>query len=371
MRQSYSTILFFKLIRIALNTDCNFPDDITREQWEDIYEISKKQTLAGITFIALEKLPEAKRPPKDILIKWYLYSERLKNENKKQNKYAHKITELFLKDGFKSAILKGQGIALLYPQPLYRHPGDIDIWLDGTREKVIKYIDTISPNSEPVYHHVDFPILRDIDVEIHFTPSWMNNYFVNRKLQKFFKENAEPAFNNSVRFEDDCYINVPTLSFNRVFILLHIYRHLFAEGIGLRQILDYYMVLTAGFTPKEKEETITALKEFNLYGFARATMYVLQKVFKMPEKFLIAPPDKRQGEFLINEIMLSGNFGAFDNRISKKLYSNNPFVRFIYKTKRNIRFLKYHPLEIMYAPFFRIWHYFWRKGIKNKILNSK
>ena len=371
MEQGYSTILFFKLVRIALNKGGDFPSNLTSEQWEDIYKISKQQTLAGIVFLAFEQLPDEKRPPKDILIKWYLYSERIKNENKKQNKYAANITERFLKDGFKSAILKGQGIAMLYPRPLYRHPGDIDIWLDGTREKIIKYIDTISPDSEPVYHHVDFPVLSDIDIEIHFTPSWMNNYFINRKLQKYFTQNAEPSFNNSILLEDGLRVNVPTLSFNRVFILLHIYRHLFAEGIGLRQMLDYYMVLTAGFTPEEKDQTISTLKELNLYGFARATMYVLQKVFDMPDKYLITPPDKKQGEFLLNEIMLSGNFGAFDKRINKKLYSDNPLIRFIFKTKRNLRFLKYHPPEIICTPFFRIWHFFWRKKIKNKILNSK
>ncbi len=370
MKQSSSTILFFNLIRIALNNHCDFPSNITREQWEEIYEISKKQTLAGFTFLALQQLPEDKRPPKDILIKWYLYSERIKNENKKQNQYAHKITERFLRDGFKSAILKGQGIAQLYPQPLYRHPGDIDIWLDGTREDVIRYIDTISPNSKPVYHHVDFPVLKEVNIEVHFTPSWMNNYFVNRKLQKFFRQNAQAAFANKIPLDDEQSINVPTLAFNRIFILLHIYRHLFAEGVGLRQILDYYMVLTAGLRPEEKKETAATLKELKLYGFARATMYVLQKVFKMPDEYLIAPPDKKQGEFLLNEIMLSGNFGAHDSRINLKLYSTNPFIRFIFKTKRSMRFLKYHPLEILSAPFFRIWHFFWRKKIKNKILKS-
>ena len=370
MLQDSTTHFFYKLIRIALGNSTDFPDNITPSQWEEIYEIAKKQTLAGIAFQGVEKLEEEKRPQKELFIKWYLYCDRLKKENKRQNEYAHKVSERFLRDGFRNAILKGQGIAQLYPLPEYRHPGDIDIWLDGTREEVIRYIDTISPNSQPVYHHVDFPVLKNIDIEVHFTPSWMNEYFTNKRLQKYCKQNADSVFKNRIKFGDDFEIAVPTLSFNRVFILLHIYRHLFSEGVGLRQLLDYYMVLISGFTPEEKEETVATLKELRLYSFSRAVMYVLQNIFAMPDKYLISPPDKRQGEFLINEIMLAGNFGAYDSRMSSKLYSKNPFIRFIFKSKRSLRFLKYHPLEIISSPFFRIWHFFWRKRIKKHILNS-
>ena len=371
MIQSTSTNLFYKLIRVALgNNSADFPDNVTQAQWEEIYEISKKQTLSGIAFLGVENLSPEQRPTKDLIIKWYLLCERIKKENKRQDEYAHKVSERFLKDGFRNAILKGQGIAQLYPSPEYRHPGDIDIWLDGTREEVIRYIDTISPNSKPVYHHVDFPVLKNIDIEVHFTPSWMNEFFTNRRLQRYFRENSESAFTNKIDLSGDFKICVPTLSFNRIYILLHIYRHLFSEGIGLRQILDYYMVLNAGFTPEEREETVTTLKKLRLYGFARAVMYVLQNVFEMPDKYLLAKPDKEQGEFLLNEIMLAGNFGSFDNRMKHQLYSKNPLTRFIYKNKRSLRFLKYHPLEIICSPFFRIWHFFWRKRIKDKILNS-
>lgn len=370
MIQSSSTQLFYNLLRVALGNSNDFPENVTSTQWEEIYDIAKKQTLSGIAFLGVEKLSQEKRPQKDLVIKWYLYCERIKKENIRQDEYAHKVSERFLKDGFRNAILKGQGIAQLYPSPQYRHPGDIDIWLDGTREEVIRYIDTISPDSKPVYHHVDFPVLKDIDIEVHFTPSWMNEYFTNQRLQEYFRQNADNAFTNSIVLSDGYKICVPTLSLNRVFILLHIYRHLFAEGVGLRQILDYYMVLNAGFTPEEREETVTTLKHLRLYSFSRAVMYVLQNVFGMSDKYLISPPDKKQGEFLLNEIMLAGNFGAYDKRMNDKLYSRNPLVRFIYKSKRSLRFLRYHPLEIISSPFFRIWHFFWRRIIKNRILNS-
>ena len=36
---------------------------------------------------------------------------------------------------------------------------------------------------------------------------------------------------------------IPTVEFNIIFQLTHIYSHLMNEGIGLRQLVDYYYVL--------------------------------------------------------------------------------------------------------------------------------
>ena len=81
-------------------------------------------------------------------------------------------------------------------------------------------------------------------MELHFTPSWMNGFADNKRLQKFFMEQVPVQFSNEIELPDISEnINSPTIEFNRFYILLHIYRHLFGEGIGLRQLMDYYHVL--------------------------------------------------------------------------------------------------------------------------------
>lgn len=157
---------------------------------------------------------------------------------------------------------------------------------------------------------------------------------------------------------------VSTLEFNRIFILLHIYRHIFAEGVGLRQLLDYYMVLQQGFTEEERNETIKILKQLHLFGFAKAVTYVLLQVFGLKEQFMIVKPDVQQGEFLLQEIMLSGNFGKYDTR-NGNIFSNNAFKRIPSKLHHAMRFIKYHPMETICTPLFRSWHFLWRK-IKNR-----
>lgn len=356
------TEIFFSLMRLGIGSQCELPDYISDNQWELLYEIAKKQTMAGIVFSAIEKLPDDKRPPKELFIRWHILCERIKSENRRMNAATHKVVENFRKEGFRSVVLKGQGVALLYPAPLYRHPGDIDIWLEGTRKEITRYVRRFVPDSNPVYHHIHFPVMKNVDIEVHFTPSWMNCYFTNRRLQNFFSKNADTEFCNEKIISDDGETaTISTLAFNRVYILVHIYRHLFAEGVGMRQLLDYYMILVQGFSEDEKRELVRNLASLRLLGFARAVVYVLHKVFGLSKEYMPVEPECKQGEFLLNEILISGNFGIGDKRYGN-MYSSSPFVRFVNKMKHTLRFLKYHPLEVIWAPFFRIWHYFWRKN---------
>ena len=65
-----------------------------------------------------------------------------------------------MENGFPNCILKGQGNALMYPDPYARVPGDIDIWLDGGREKILDFT-TKYYNRPYTSIHVDFPMFAD------------------------------------------------------------------------------------------------------------------------------------------------------------------------------------------------------------------
>lgn len=370
--ENVSTIeLFFHLLRYAIGSENNFPYKPTNEEWLEIFNISIKQALTGITFLGIEKLPPQKRPYKELYIRWHISCERIKAFNKKLNFATSAVSNKFREVGFRNVILKGQGVALLYPQPLYRQAGDIDIWLEGDRDHIVKYLRSVVPSHKLVcYHHTDFPINKEFNIEVHFMPSWMNNPLANLRLKKFFDECSDKEFNNNtVIDESGNKAAISTLAFNRIFILQHIYRHLFDEGVGLRQLLDYYMVLSQGFTPEEKDIAIKTLKRLNMLSFARAVMYVLQKVFGIEEKNMLAEPDAQQGEFLLYEVMQSGDFGKYDPR--KKIIRNERLIhRILRKTYRNFRFIRYHTMEVLSTPLFKTWQYFWRRK-KERYYNSK
>ena len=355
------TGIFFELIQIAIGAKDakTFGHTLGNDMWQQIYDMSVKHTLAGIVFIGVTKLPMEKRPHKQLYIQWHVLCERIKEKNKKLDKATQNVSRKFLQEGFENTILKGQGIAQLYPEPLYRIPGDIDIWLKGRKKDIFHYVKKYIPDCKPLYHHVDFDVSNDVEIEVHFTPSWMFCYFTNRRLQKYFKEQQVLQMRNIKKTAEGIELHAPDNNFNRVFILVHIYRHLLSEGIGLRQLLDYHMVLAQGFTEQERDETMKVLKELRMSGFAAASMYVLKKVFNTNDEFMLTEPDCEEGEFMLNEIMIAGNFGKYDPRQS--ISQNKSIATTFFRRIRNIwRFIKYHPTEVLWAPIFKIWHFTWR-----------
>lgn len=359
-------MLFFELLQVAIGNLDRMSANPTEKEWYELYSIAQEQTLVGICFLGIERLPKEQRPPKVLLMQWFSIANHIKDKNDEQDKKSLAVANRFLKDGFKSVILKGQGIGQLYSDGKYRTPGDIDIWLDGKRECIYNYVKTFEPQTRAVYHNIAAPSIRGTEIEVHSTPSWMNCHFTNKTLQNFFRHFAKKIFYNEENIITSeagtrCYksIPVPSLAFNRVFILVHIYRHLFGEGIGLRQLMDYYYVLTQGYTEEERVETLNILKSLKMLRFAGAVMYVLQTVFGMKDAFLLLPPDEKEGRFLLNEIMQAGNFGHYDKRI-KRVANESALHVFLRRTIRNLRFIRSYPSEVLWAPLFKIWHYFMR-----------
>lgn len=351
--------LCFELLQIAIGNREQFSRTPAESEWLGIYAWMQKQALTGIAFLGIEHLPKEQKPPRRLLLEWYVQTEQIKKRNAELEPEALGVVNKFLKDGFQSVVLKGAGIAQFYPNGNYRISGDIDLWFSGGRRKIEKYVREIEPESRFLYHHVDYERDNGTEVEIHFTPSWMSAYFANRALQRFFHQYEQILFNEAHRPQSYKKLPFPPLSFNRIYILVHIYRHLFGEGIGLRQLMDYYYVLCQGFTEEERLETLRVLKSLNMLRFTKAVMYVLQTVFAIQDRFMLIESDEKEGRFLLNEIMLAGNFGHYDTRI-KRIANESSVHVFYRRVKRNSRFLRSYPSEVFWTPLFKIWHFCWR-----------
>ena len=353
-----TTELFFALIRCCTGSDEKLPIVPSREQWEELFVTARKQALQGVLFGAIEKLPQEQRPDVEVLLPWYNACETIKRKNAGLTGKAIILSEKFKKEGFRNCVLKGQGVAQYYPNPQLRVSGDIDLWLDGGSDKIISYVRELLPESKSVYHHIDFPMFDEVDIELHYRPTWLCNPTNNRRLQKFFEKAAEVQFSNTAQTGSGT-MHVPTTAFNLIYIQLHIFRHLFDEGIGLRQIMDYYFILKRGIGDKEKEECIRTLESIGQIKFTKALMYVLMEIFGIGEKEMIVKPDSRYGSFLLNEIMYAGNFGKYETRY-RQTERGFTLARLGVWIRRSARLLAYSPEEILWDPYFKIRNLCWR-----------
>ena len=235
--------IFFDFLRFSIGSANKIPNSLKEADWKELYCIAQKQTLLGVLFYGIRRLPKVLVPEQKLLMQWMAMAEMIRKQNIRLFQDSVKICQNFKNEGFANCILKGQGNALLYPDPYMRTPGDIDIYLAGGRKRVMQYINKVCPNQVMRYHHVDFPVMKTA-IEVHFTPSYMFFPIHNSRMQKWFKEVMDLQSSNVVTLPDRYgEITVPTMNFNVIYILSHLYRHIFTEGIGLRQLLDYYFVI--------------------------------------------------------------------------------------------------------------------------------
>ena len=247
--QKYSFMLkqqkiFFDFLRFCIGSAKEIPGSLKEADWKELYAIAQKQCLVGVLFDGIKKLPaEHVGMEKELLLQWMAESQMLEKANVRLNDAAIQVSEWFRKKGFRTCILKGQGNALMYPNPYSRTPGDIDIWVEGGDKRVISFVRSISPHEKACYHHIEFPSYKGVEVEVHYRPSFLLCFWHNRKLQKYYERVKEEQFSHRVMLGEQGEIAIPTAEFNLIFQLTHIFSHLMNEGIGLRQLVDYYYVL--------------------------------------------------------------------------------------------------------------------------------
>ena len=352
--------IFFDFLQFCIGAEAEIPASVKDADWKVLYVIAKKQALIGVLFHGIKQLPKELAPDADLLFKWMGIAQKIRQQNIRLFIDSAKVSNNFKQLGFRNCILKGQGNALLYPGPYMRTPGDIDIYLTGGRKKVMQYVNKVCPNQVMRYHHVDFPVMKT-PIEVHFTPSYMFFPIHNRRMQKWFKEVMDLQCSNVVTLPDGYgEITVPTMNFNVIYILSHLYRHVFTEGIGLRQLIDYYYVLINDELLVIRDTLQRELKYLGLWKFAGAVMYVLHETLGLPEEKMIAPVDVNEGRFLLAEIMQGGNFGQYDTRLGNK-EDEGKLHRYLRMSLRNLRFVKHYPTEALSEPLFRTWFAVWKK----------
>ena len=371
--------IFFDFLRFCIGSESEIPSSLKEADWKELYRIAQKQCLVGILFDGIQKLPPAEvGMSKDLLLQWMMQCQMQEKANVRLNDAAIQVSEWFRKKGFRTCILKGQGNALLYSNGLHRTPGDIDIWVEGGDKRVISFVRSISPHEKACYHHIEFPSYKGVEVEVHYRPSFLLCFWHDRKLQKYYERVKEEQFSHRVMLGEQGEIAIPTVEFNLIFQLTHIYAHLMNEGIGLRQLLDYYYLLISDDLLVISDDLLVIsddllvirddllvirdrvqkeLKELGLWKFAGAIMYIMQEVFGMSASRLIVPPNEKYGRFVLNEVLEAGNFGKHDerNRFGRSKLGHN-----LQRVYRDMRLVRYFPAEALSEPFFRVWHFFWR-----------
>lgn len=369
------------LLQAAVGKQVALPRVLTDKEWKAVFALAKKQALSGIVLEGVKRLPKEQWPKADVVMAWTLAAETIRRQNMKTTDVCLGLTKALERDGFEVCILKGQANHVYYDalgteQPLgqLRNCGDIDAWIwpkEGEEHPVKSIIDYCRRKDillSLCHLHAEVKPVKGVPVEIHFRPSFLNAPWRDRAFQRLFRQ---AAFETS---EVDGMGTVRKLrvDYDVVFQMNHIYRHLLDEGVGMRQVLDFYVLLREYNRAVAQNEGLMSrevlLEQIGACGmrrFASALMYVLQEMFGMEEGKLLCRPSHKHGTFLLDEMMAAGNFGHYDERMKvlevKKGRLSYQLQRAQRRFSRNLRFLTSYPEEVICEPVARVWHFAWRK----------
>ena len=386
--------IFFEFLRFCIGTVQKVPSSLKGADWRVLYAMARKQCLVGVLFDGIKRLPADVGMDKGLLFQWMAQNQTLRKANARLDKAAVEVAEWFGRKGFRTCVLKGQGNALLYPPGMERTPGDIDLWVDGGDRKVVSFVRSLSPDEKVCYHHIGFPEYNGVEVEVHFRPSFLFCFRHNRRLQGYYERVMDEQFAHKVKLGRQGDVAVPKAEFNLIFQLTHIFTHLMNEGIGLRQLLDYFFLLkntdfigntdgvsgntnggafgvNTDFTDDtdriggnadrvDRRLLQDELRRLGLWEFAGAVMYIMKEVFGLEDNRLIVPPDVKRGRLVLKEVLEAGNFGQYDKR---NWFGHSALGHNLQRLYRDMRLVRFFPAEALSEPFFRIWHFFWRKRI--------
>ena len=363
----------------------------------------------GIIMEGISKLPKSVAPTQKLLMNWFMASQGIRRQNWMLNEATVDIYNKVRAAGYDCCILKGQANAAMYKNPAARTPGDVDMWVKASREEIRALAHSLTKENgrvdEESFSHIAIT-LNGVCVELHYTPGFMANFVYSRRLQRWFADSIEGQCRNMIALPDEAGdVASPTPAFNVVYQLYHLYHHYFYEGVGLRQVVDYYYVIlnfelgvwncrlcdeelkncelefqnsklnnsksAKPIIQSSKLKIQNSLKRLGLWKFAGAMMYVLHEVMGLSEELMIAPIDKTRGRMLLDDILHGGNFGHHDKRHTWEhdAYKDNGFKHGalghnLLRLYRDARLLRYYPAEALSEPLFRIWHLFWR--MRNK-----
>ena len=363
--------MIFDFLKYCLGGKDNMSNVVANIDWQQLYSFASKQALLGLCFEGIERLgteyPEELRQnpiERNLLMTWMGKAQQIRRQNMKVNVAASKLYSMLREDGLRCCILKGQGNALMYPNPYSRTPGDIDVWVNASREDITEYAKCHFNLEDDIrFHHLE-ATMDGVPVELHFFPGVMNNPIYHARLQKWSRRNADLQCSHIVGLPDGTgEIAVPTSAFNVVYQLTHLYHHFFDEGIGMRQIIDYYYVVNNEELLVIRDTLQKELKHLGLWKFARAMMYVLHEALGLSDEKMIAPMDEKRGKLLLAEILNGGNFGQHFTKYGH-FTQQGMAKKYFLKIWRNMHFVRYYPAEALSEPIFRTWHFFWR--IHNK-----
>ncbi|MCK9155690.1 MAG: nucleotidyltransferase family protein [Paludibacteraceae bacterium] len=336
---------FLELIKAALwrrsADDSMFRKDV---DWARIFKFSQEQAVIGVAYEGIMTLPENLRPDKILFLRWYGLTVKIENIYHKHIEVLSKVYSFFGELGIRPVLMKGLGVASLYPKPERRQSGDIDLYvsqlydfpdfLDTLTQKGIKKDAVCEATFKHVTYHLD-----GVELEIHKKIARMLNPFYERSLRKMTQEATQHFREVEIGGVKSTLLPV---QFDAIFLLIHIITHFAEGGIGLRQLSDWTLFCSKHAEELKEELFVKKIKKLGLIDdWKLYTFFCIKYLGLNQEKTILYDPSFEKRADRLAEIVFDfGNFGKYTDEwnncphsyVARKLYALRVHWRYFVRT---------------------------------------
>ena len=370
--------MLFQLLQVAIGNRKELSHHLTDNEWNSLYNNCKKQSILGVAFSAIQKLPKEQMPPSELFAKWQKDAQIEKERRERITEICRKACETHERNGFYSCVLMPRPSKSPCIGGLGGDPRDIDILCWSKDKKngkrtIVEYVNFLYVAStkhikpKVVRHHVNFAS-GNIPLEVHFKSDYLNCPWYNKRYEAWIEKmverplpppspvEREPEGDNTTTLRGNlCELPV---EFHVVYQLMHLYKRFFCEDLRFGHLVEYYYTLRELSVERledrdERLEVMRMIENLGMRKFAGAVMYVLQTVFAMSDEYLLCKPDVRHGSFVLKMTNLVGEYGRAYER-TRTLSHLGKIGRYLYWIKRNKPFITQYPSEMLFETYRKI-----------------
>lgn len=278
---------------------------LTATGWNNVHRMAVRQTVAGIVCRGICLLPDSLLPPESIMVRWVAEADRIERRNIGINAAAARLADMLAAGSLRPVALKGQAVAALYPQPLLRQCGDIDLYFATKQEerRAENIMQKAGCRIERLPDGSCCYLWQGFEVEHHTRLFDIYNPFVKSYLSALTRKHGY-----SVRRG----LTVPAPLPELLMLSAHLLKHLMGHGAGLRQFCDIaraYHTLRGSYSTEELE---SAYRTTGLYRWSLLLHTFLAEHLGLPHSDL---PYTGSGTLpttqLMDIVMQGGNFGQY------------------------------------------------------------
>lgn len=321
------------------------------------------------------------------IISWKNRLYQIMASNVKVQNIESQLIQTLQDSGIEVAVLKGSAAAYYYPNPQYRVRGDIDIIVRPEQfeltEKVLEENEYEVDSRYKYFKHKNYK-KHSIDIELH-------RYFINNDEENEQSEEPIPINPNNdlilqaisqakrVKLGNYCTCVLPN-DINGIVLLVHIAQHL-QKGIGLRQIIDWFMFVRAclddemWYSSFQEKARITGLETL---AITVTRMCQIHLGLTTENITWCKDADEAVCEDLMQYVMDCGNFGRSRELLQSSAVEKLPsishpfqFIRFLQnRGEMGWKALKKHPYLKPFAWIYQFCRYI-KLAFQNKVTPNK